>query len=72
MHADMIAITIQSNRIVDKVKDKEAPLEPSCGKKQSSLLSNPMLSVSVDLPTLDTSYKLNHILGSLLVLAFFN
>ena len=72
MHADMIAVTTQSNRIVDKVKDNQAPLEPSYGKKQSNLLSNPMLSVSVDLATLDTSYKLNHILGSLLVLAFFD
>lgn len=60
---DMITVTIQSNRIVDKVKDNKAPLEPSCGKKQSSLLSNPMLSVSVDLPTLDTSYKIESYTG---------
>ena len=37
MHADMIAVRIQSDKIVlNEVKDSEAPLEPFYGKKQTN------------------------------------
>ena len=43
MHADMTAATIQSNKIVsNEVKDKQAWLEPSYGKKQTKVSSNPI------------------------------
>ena len=41
MHADMTALTIQSNKIVsNEVKDNYALLEPSYGKKQMNFLAN--------------------------------
>ena len=37
MHADMIAITVQSNKIVsNEVKDNSALLEPAYGKKKTN------------------------------------
>ena len=37
MHADMRAVTIQSNKIVsNEVKDNKALLEPSCGKSKQT------------------------------------
>ena len=40
-HADMTAVTIQSNRIVsNEVKDNYALLEPSYGKNQMNFLAN--------------------------------
>ena len=38
MHADVTAVTIQSNKIVsNEVKDNEALLEPSYGKNPNEL-----------------------------------
>ena len=45
MHADMRAVTIQSNKIVsNEVKDNQALLEPSYGKNPTYFLANPMFS----------------------------
>ena len=43
MHADMTAVTTQSNQIgSDEVKDNLALLEPSWGKKQVNVLASPI------------------------------
>ena len=45
MHTDMTAVTIQSNKSVsNEVKDNQALLELSYGKKQMNFLANPMHS----------------------------
>ena len=42
MHADMTAVTTQSNKIaLNEVKDNLVLLEPSYGKKQAGFLANP-------------------------------
>ena len=42
MQADMILVTIQSNKILlNEVKDNEALLEPSYGKKTNDLFGQP-------------------------------
>ena len=42
MHADMTAVTIQSNKIVsNNIKDNEVLLESSQGKNQMNFLANP-------------------------------
>ena len=42
MQADMILVTIQSNKILlNEVKDNEALLEPSYGKKPNELFGQP-------------------------------
>ena len=43
MHADMTAVTTQSNKIVlNEVKDIEALLEPLYGKNVTNILANPI------------------------------
>ena len=43
MHADMTAVTIQSDKMVsNEVKDNEALLEPSYRKNQMNFLANPI------------------------------
>ena len=49
MHADMTAITIQSNKIVlNEVKDNWELLAPSYRKKQMKFLDNPVLVIGGD------------------------
>ena len=44
MHADMTAVTIQSNKIVlNEFKDNKVLLEPPYGKKRMNCLVNPIL-----------------------------
>lgn len=43
MHADVTAVTVQSNKIVpNEVKDNEALLEPSYRKNETNFLANPI------------------------------
>ena len=45
MHADMTAVTIQSNKIVsNEVKGNKVLLKPLYGKKRMNLLANPIES----------------------------
>ena len=45
MHAEMTAVTIQSNKIVlSEVKDNSALLEPSYRKKQMNLFGQPIVA----------------------------